>query len=693
MSVDMWLPFFLVILARIVNNSIDIRGGNWMKFHSIFRIKQLESLITEYAQKYYQDGSSPVSDEEFDSLVNELRSLKPDSSILSATGWGYDVNNDTTPGQKAVHMYGKVEGLNKCHNAQELSRSYLNTIVDASLKLDGLSVVLYYKEGQLKQALTRGDGVTGIDVTKKVTIIDPALSSTMSDIQFSGAVRGEILMSHANFEKYKRNHDDAKNARNTTAGLINAKEFEESDLKLLSILVYTVVGLDTSSEFIHSKFLNMTHIVNWLKQNFKAVAPYSKIFVKCENFQSTMDLLRQEWYGEFPADGIVLTQNISLVPDFSPEYDGIMSSTTLRYKVDYESCAFKFPAESKNTEVLDVEWNLTKTHYLMPKVKLSPIFLSGTQVSYCTGYNAQFIQQKGIGPGAIVEVEKRGEIIPNINKVVLYSKCDLPQTCPDCQSTLIWDGVHLKCPNKNCGNASKQDLLIWIRNIAPIDGLGDSIIIKYLSAIFEDNLDIDTIMLSQTYSEIVRRLQRSSGDKHKKLIVQMFDKLYGRNGYQISLKAALLALNIPRLGEVTADKFAKYPDSIRCLMTPNMMSSSFWDDLAAQIGYANAIAIKENQSKFRRLEYISDMIVWSEPTNTDPGKTIKVAITGKLSVPRAAFVTELARYGYKVGEISSSTKFLITDDPNSNSSKNVKANKLNILKITESEFRSKYLNK
>ena len=173
----------------------------------------------------------------------------------------------------------------------------------------------------------------------------------------------------------------------------------------------------------------------------------------------------------------------------------------------------------------------------------------------------------------------------------------------------------------------------------------------------------------------------------------MFDKLYGRNGYQISLKAALLALNIPRLGEVTADKFAKYPDSIRCLMTPNMMSSSFWDDLAAQIGYANAIAIKENQSKFRRLEYISDMIVWSEPTNTDPGKTIKVAITGKLSVPRAAFVTELARYGYKVGEISSSTKFLITDDPNSNSSKNVKANKLNILKITESEFRSKYLNK
>ena len=666
-----------------------------MKLHSIFRIKQLESLITEYAQKYYQDGSSPVSDEEFDSLVNELKSLKPDSSILSSTGWGYDVNNDTTPGQKAVHMYGKVEGLTKCHNAQEVNQSYLNTTIDASLKLDGLSVVLYYKDGQLKQALTRGDGTTGIDVTNKVTTIDPTLHHTASDTEFSGAVRGEILMSHANFEKYKLNHDDAKNARNTAAGLMNAKEFEESDLRLLSIIVYTVVGLDTTENtvWVYSKFSDMTYIVNWLSRNFKSVAPYSKLSVKYENFQSVMDMLRSEWYGKFPADGIVLTQNVSLVPDDSPMYDGVVSAAATRYKIAYDSCAFKFPAESKNTEVLDVEWNLTKTHYLMPKVKLSPIFLSGTQVSYCTGYNAQFIEQKGIGPGAIVEVEKRGEIIPNINKVVLSSKCDLPQTCPDCQSTLIWDGVHLKCPNKNCGNANKQDLLIWIKNIAPIDGLGDSIIIKYLSAIFNDSLDIDTIMLSQEYSDIVRKLMQTSGDKHKKLMVQMFDKLYGRNGYQISLKTALLALNIPRLGEITADKFAKYPYTIKFLISSTTLPFNFWDELATQIGYANALAIKESQPKFRRLQYVSDMIVWREPINTDLSKSIKVAITGKLSVPRAKFVSELSKYGYKVGEISSSTKFLITDDPNSNSSKNIKADKLNIVKITESEFRSKYLNK
>ena len=203
---------------------------------------ELETKIKYAAQQYYSDGTSPYTDEEFDEMVDELRRINPDSELFRV-GWGYSLDLDRTPGQKFKHKYGKAGSLDKCHSWSELSWMIQHGPVDLSLKLDGISVVLYYVEGYLVRALTRGDGITGIDITEKVSKIFP---SNCRGIKFTGAVRGEILMSYDNFENFQKVHPEAKNPRNSTAGIIGANEITD-DINYLSIIVYTIVG----DEHIH----------------------------------------------------------------------------------------------------------------------------------------------------------------------------------------------------------------------------------------------------------------------------------------------------------------------------------------------------------------------------------------------------------------------------------------------------------
>lgn len=259
----------------------------------------------------------------------------------------------------------------------------------------------------------------------------------------------------------------------------------------------------------------------------------------------------------------------------------------------------------------------------------------------------------------------------------------LPTECPVCGATLIWDGVHLKCPNPECKDIQIQDLLVWCNNIAPIEGLGDTLKLKFFEELrastIRDNhhaqfeLSIEGIY---NYNEtiIVRGAQ-------EKLFFQM---LYDLKHNKIAIKSALLALNIPRLGEATAELLSHYPDDIRALMVGTVPSN-----LAYRIGNANAESIAKHINKFKRLEYIKANLVFS--SESENNSRIKVAITGSLSVSRKEFEHILNSKGFVLGDITKDTKYLITEDPNSGSSKNAKADKLGIEKLTEAQFRARFL--
>lgn len=633
---------------------------------------ELELKIKEAAQKYYTDGSSDLTDAEFDELVDQLRKENPESELLKRTGWGYSITNDTTPGKKYLHRYGEAGSLEKCRTWDEIRSEYKSNSIDISAKLDGLSVVLYYKDGVLDQALTRGDGRVGIDITDKIKVI---LGDSIPDKTFTGGVRGEILITNDSFKEFQNIHPEAKNPRNSAAGLINGKEITD-DFKYLNVVVYSVVGAD--SWYSEGAMIPMSKVRKWLRSNFRLTAPNMNTHINSITFLENFDKLRAVWSRTYPIDGLVLTLNHA------------------RYEpgncVIQKSQAFKFKSETAFTEVLEVEWNMSKTGYAVPRVRIEPVQLAGTTVQYCTGYNAKYILDNNLGVGAIVEIEKRGEIIPNINNVVAVAHHAYPpKFCPCCSCELQWEGVHLACKNPCCGNSVSKDTMIWTNVLAPVDNLGESLKEKFFTEMYSDVPTIEDLMSNKPTA-----YQNAPYGSQAYRMKLMFDKLFGDEA--IKLTDAIKALNIPRFGDVNADNISQYPEQVKNLMelacdgscADGMKLASLFEELKSKIGVANTESLEKNMDKIARLRFIQKRIDWSLPTVSSECKG-KVAITGKLSVKRSDFEKELKAAGYIPAEISKDTKFLITDNPNGSSSKNKKADAWGIVKISEQQFRKEYM--
>ncbi len=637
---------------------------------------ELELKIQEAAQKYYTDGTSDLTDEEFDALVEQLKHEQP-NSLLFRVGWGYDVSSDSTPGIKRKHLYTTIGSLEKCHNLKELGKDLVGVHVDISTKLDGLSCVLYYESSLLKYALTRGDSFTGIDITDKVLKINPAFARTK--VQFTGAIRGEILMTYTNFEKFKQIHLDAKNPRNSTAGLINGKDTFE-DLPFLDIVLYTLVyddfyknqgvPVDTSihstRNFIYSLFNDSVKIVPHASQKISYTYTDNDLLV-------LMEELKSELYENYPADGLVVSkENIN----------------AKNGSFNYTAKAFKFPAESKITKIIDIEWNMSKTKNAVPRVLLEPVQLSGATVTACAGYHAQYIKENNLGPGSIIEVRRSGEVIPQIINIIESTKAELPENCPDCHCALSWNGVHLVCTNENCSNSMEQDLLVWLQNLVPLDNLGDTLKMKFINQLVDNNSITDCSI--ESVMECKLHLLEDTPSVQFNNFAKMWNNLHD-SSFKFDLVHALIACNIPRIGDLTAIKFANHPDIIQEILDINGSGEFPLLVLTSKIGEANAWAVFNHINKIKRLNIIRDRIIWKNQTKV--AFKGKVAITGTLSVKRSEFEKELRANGYEpTNTVNKDTKFLITLNPDGQSSKNLAATKFGVTKITEYDFRLKYMN-
>ena len=621
---------------------------------------ELEKVIQSESQKYYSDGTNTLDDTTFDALVNKLSEVDPESSVLSV-GWGYSVDSDNTLGNKTRHKYGLIGSLDKFRNLSELKQCYreCQTRTNVSLKLDGISVVLYYKNGVLTNAVTRGDGRIGIDIYDKIKHIDSSVLSINEP--FTGAVRGEILMPNSNFEDYHKDNPEAKNPRNATAGLINRKD-GQNYLNLLKIVVYTVVGQE--NDLIPS----ITHntVLKFLNNNFDNVVPNTYVYMTDlteNNFQQYVDKLKSEWYSDYPADGLVFT--FSCYQQKSSE-------------ICYDSIAFKYEPESAISTVTGVLWDMSKTHYAIPRIHIEPVSLSGTSVEFATGFNAKYICDNHIGPGSIIEICKSNEIIPYIKNVISSGENSMISECPECNEPLCWEGVHLKCNNPACANSIRQDTLCWINTLAKLDNFGDQLRLKYLNNILSGDISIETLMQQST---LVKASYMPLSGAQDMLFLKFINLLFTS---RIRLADALKAINVPRLGDITCNKLSQYPDVVFKLM------EGIYDraQLSTIIGNANSEAIIENIHKFRRLSLIVDRIDY-QPSIKCKGY---VVVTGRISVNRSIFEDELNKHGYQLSStVNKDTICLITDNPNSGSSKNKLADKFGVTKLSESEFRNTYL--
>lgn len=630
-------------------------------------MSKLTNLIQEASQKYYSDGTSPLSDAEFDSLLGQLKEEDPTSPLLN-TGHGYDVSK--TSGTKVKHRYGLVGSLNKCHSWIEIPKGLQNKLRQDSgtyaLKLDGLSVVLYYVAGHFEQAVTRGDGTTGIDITDKVIRIltnqlgeVPVVDTTIFP-NFTGAIRGEILMSDRNFKIFQQHlHPEAKNSRNSTAGIINSKGVTD-EVDYLNLLVYRIVGIEseTSIDITYSSTWEALSVFDCVEDG--CYTNHTFMLKNFDEFENDIEDFHRRWYHQWPADGIVITAN---------------QVERVGNELIYDSIAYKYPSEVKKSKVIDILWDMSKTNYLIPRIQIEPVEIAGSTVQFCTGIHAQAIQSCGVGPGSTIKITKANEIIPQMLEVIDEHPIELPKVCPDCGTELVWNGVHLQCPNRQCKNLQKQDVLCWFHALAALDGLGDTLILKYLEEIFGSAITVENIY---AYGKLVN----DSTAVQKGLFVKAYNKLFENH---ISLEDAIKALNIPRFGDITATKCTKYAKEFKQFVETGNLSEKL-----KSLGAANFESLQNNIDKLSRLYLIKDQIDWEDAPKADKGE---VCITGKLSVKRSVFEAELKAAGFTISSsVKKTTSYLITDDPNSGSSKNAAADKHNVPKVTEAEFREKILN-
>lgn len=628
------------------------------------QIKVLEQKIRDASQAYYSEGNSQYTDEEFDNMILQLQNLNPESELLHKVGHGYDIATSSTPGAKFKHKYQKASSLDKAYSYEELPIRFKDRDVQISLKLDGLSMLLYYIDGKLLNAVTRGDGITGIDVTDKISHIVP---KQLADSRFTGAIRGELIMTDGSWKIYHEEYPDSKNSRNSVAGIISAKD-NQKDLEYITFIPYNVVGCESASDM--TVCTNINACCKFLKSQFHEVVPYVLVSV-CPNtnFEDIRNKLNQ--YRTYPDDGIV-------IKDISSKYDNN------NYAVICDSYAYKFAAETKDTTVVDVEWNLTRNRKLFPKVIIDTVQLSGTSVSAVTGNNAKYIELSNIGRGAKVTVTKSGQIIPKVVKVIEPGYVDIPTVCPCCGCELKWSGVDLICPNDNCQNASAQDILMWIKTIAPTDGLGDKILIKFLNQ-YLPSLSIDDIYNTDNFRRI---LDMPVGPYMGRMFWKFRDCVSALLKSIIPLSTAIQAANIPRFGAITSAKASEHPQVVKRAVLADNADDSYWEMIGI-VGVADSECWRDNFNRVKHMRHIVGQIDWSEPEQAH--ETIQVAITGKLSMLRNQFEQLLSANNFKLSDVNKDTTVLITDNPDDlTSSKAKKANKLGIPAMTEAQFRNKY---
>lgn len=625
---------------------------------------ELMDIIKEKSQEYYE-GRPTISDSHFDALVEELKTINPDNSLLSTVGWGYDPKKNSNSGKKSKHKYLNVKSIDhKPRKIEDIPESIMTaSSVRVSAKLDGLSGVAEFVDSKFVRGMTRGDGTIGIDCTDKLRYIIGKSTRGYScfEPKFTGAIRGEFVISNENWDKMTDLGIAGKDPRNTAAGIMNRNEMT-SELDYVDFVVYEVIGHEGLSTAPHY----LSTLLTLEESGFKLV-PNTVVL------PSTIDYEFLKNYYDFccsyyPCDGVIITS-----------FDNMTRNEI--GAIDYDKCAFKFESEVAVVKVIDIDWELTRTGKLVPTVVIEPTDLSGATIRRASGFNAKFIYDNKIGIDAEVMITRSGEVIPHILEVIKPSpQFSMPRECPACDHLLQRVGVSLECLNSECVAKDYRDLQVWVANLGKVEGMGDTLKFKFL-----EELGITTI--EDLYDETYTYDLVGSGSQRDKFRLVLKKLLYD----PVESLDALCALNIPRLGESSAKKLISSKSVLSALSGVSVNDMIYTNkelvkEMISLVGDATTASIFKNMRKLLRLSFVSDRMIEVEEKTTSDKELAKVCITGKLSMVRKDFEKLIGDYGYVNANIGKDTKYLITDNPNSGSSKNKTADKLGIQKITEEDF-------
>ncbi|MCX6010159.1 MAG: NAD-dependent DNA ligase LigA [Chloroflexi bacterium] len=616
------------------------------------RIVELEKTLTE-AQDAYYNGTSIMSDAEYDAFSDELRDLDPKNSVLTKVGAApkdnrlQKVKHDIPMGsQDKVNSQGEFEAWVKKTGADKF-------VVQE--KLDGLSVEVLYKKGRLVQASTRGSGTEGEDVTHTVSKMQN-VPDTLGD--FTGSLRGEIIFSKSAFAKLDKG--EYSNPRNAAAGITRRKDVHKA-IPTLQVIYFDCITDKLTFDKEHHKIRFME---NQLKLNCvpTKVAGLDNAIKWFDHYQSKH---RAEL--DYEIDGLVIKVNNLSEQEALGETDDRPKG----------QIAWKFSAEMRKTKLLGIDWDVGLTGRITPVANLKPVQIGGVTVSRSSLHNVSNMKKLGVWIGAEVLISRRGDVIPYIEEVVNPDTAvgaPYPTTCPVCANKTEFDGEYLVCKNPACPAKTKGDILKWI-NVLDIDQAGEAFVIAAVKAGFIKD-PADLYVLSETTISTLPGYGSSSA----KTLVKNINK-----SRELALPKFLAALNIPNAGNSTFEALDKAGFN-----TLQKIQAATWNDFAGISGIGDITAKAAASGLTKKRDLIQRLI-----TN---GVTIKRKIIGKLTGKSFCFTGEISiKRGdaFKLvesmgGEVKSSVSrgltYLVQANKNSASGKAQKARTYGTQVLGEKEF-------
>lgn len=639
------------------------------------RMKELIEILNNASRLYYQYSTPIMTDFEYDKLYDELEKLEKETNTVLSNSPTQNVEPEAIDSLVKVEHPAPMLSLSKTKSISELASFLGNQEGLISWKLDGLTIVLTYKDGKLSSGVTRGNGIIGEVVTENVK----KFKNIPLTIPYKGTlvVRGEAVIKYSDFNKMNEELDDDssqyKNPRNLCSGSVRQLDSKVTAKRNVNCIIFALIESE-------KKFKLKSEEFEWLKSLGFDVVEYHK--VTSNNIEEQVLYFKNKINEyDIPSDGLVLLYN-------DIEY-GKQLGTTAKYPKN--AIAFKWQDETAETKLIDVDWLVSRTGLINPVAVFEPVELEGTIVSRASLHNVSILQGLSLGIGDTILVYKANMIIPQIaDNITQSNSLTIPNKCPVCnhEARIISsnDVKYLYCMNDFCpAKLVKRLSQFTSRNAMNIEGLSDAIINKLADE-----------GLIKTYADIynLKRYKNDIisfegfGEKSYDNLINSIEK--SRN---VKLANFIFALGIPDIGLSRAKLICKnYSNDI------NKIRNLTFEELSKIDGIGEIIAkgwidTFNNNDFIKELELLLKEVNFTDTSidNNQPLKDLTFVITGSVNnfTNRDELVEYIESYGGKVVKaISNNVNYLINNDITSTSTKNTKAKELGIKIISENDLMS-----
>lgn len=640
------------------------------------RIKDLVELLNKANKAYYQEANEIMTNFEYDKLYDELVGLEKETGMVLSNSPTVNVGYQVVSQLPKEQHNSPMLSLDKTKEVGALADFAGDRKCLLSWKMDGLTVVLTYENGELVKAVTRGNGLVGEVITNNAK----TFKNIPISIPYKGrlTLRGEAIIKYSDFEQINREIEDAdskyKNPRNLCSGSVRQLNSQVTAERNVNFVAFALINAD-DVDFGNS----IEQQYKWMESQGFQVVEY-RVVTRNSMEDAVKYFAEKIQTYDYPSDGLVL-----MFDDI--EY-GLSLGTTAKFPRN--GIAFKWEDEQAETTLKYIEWSPSRTGLINPVAVFEPVELEGTTVSRASVHNISIMEELELGSGDRIKVYKANMIIPQISENLTKSGIDdLPKECPVCghaTEVKAENGIKtLYCPNSQCPAKHVKLFTLFVsRNGMNIDGLSEETLEKFIDAGYIKEF-ADIFHLDRYYEEIVAT--PGFGQKSYDNLMDSVEK--ARN---VELSALIYSLGIPNIGSAKAKLICKaFNNNIEKIRNASV------EELIEIDGIGEIMAEKfcqyfADEDNIKKLDNLLKEVNIAEPEeNTTPQNMdgLTFVITGSVEhfANRNELKSYIEKHGGKVtGSVSAKTNYLINNDAMSASSKNKKAKQLGVEIVTEEVF-------